>query len=119
MRRKRFALVVITLLLLSGAAARAGAHSVSLTWTASVDSGAGYNVYRLAGACPATGSGGFTKITATALTGTAYTDSTVVAETYCYYATAVLNGAESVASNLVSAVILPGAPTGLSVAGTN
>src|ERR1700675_3500901 len=82
------------------AQARAKAHSVSLTWSPSTDSVAGYYVYRSAGACPTSGTTGFTRITATAVTGTAYTDSTVAAGAYCYYATSILNGVESVPSNL-------------------
>lgn len=97
----------------------AQAHSVSLTWTASTDTVAGYYIYRSAGPCPTAGTSGFTKITPTAVTGTAYTDSTVAPGAYCYYATSVLNGVESVPSSLVSAVILPAAPTALSVTGTN
>jgi hypothetical protein len=113
----RFALFVA--LSLCCVQARAQAHSVSLSWTISIDSAASYNIYRLSGACPASGASGFTKITATPITGTAYTDNTVAAGTYCHYATSVLNGAESVPSNLASAVILPGAPTALSIARTN
>jgi hypothetical protein len=113
----RLVLFVATLILC--VQTRANAHSVSLTWTASTDSVAGYYVYRAAGACPTSGTSGFTKITATAVTGTAYTDSTVAAGAYCYYATSIFNGVESVPSNLASAVILPAAPTALSVTGTN
>jgi hypothetical protein len=97
----------------------AQAHSVSLTWTASTDAGASYNIYRLTGACPSAGTTGFTKITATPVAATSYSDTTVAPGTYCYYATAVLGGAESVPSNLASAVILPGAPTAVSATPTN
>ncbi len=100
------------------AAARAQSHSVSLQWNPSSDSGVGYNLYRMEGACPSSGTAGFSKITASPVTGTAYTDSAVGPGAYCYYATAVLNGAESVPSNFASAVILPAAPTSLSTAGT-
>lgn len=99
--------------------ARAQSHSVSLEWTASTDSGVSYNVYRFSGACPASGTAGFSKITTATVIATAYTDTTVAPGSYCYYATAVLNGAESLPSNLVSAVILPAAPTSLSVTATN
>jgi hypothetical protein len=115
--RKLICLIVF--LLLFPCAASAQAHSVSLTWTASTDAGVSYNVYRLSGACPASGASGFTKITGTPVSTTAYTDATLAPGSYCYYATAVLNGAESVPSNLASAVILPAAPTALKVAGTN
>src|ERR1700682_5201994 len=100
-------------------AAHAEAHSVSLSWTASTDNVAGYNIYRLAGACPTSGSTGFTKITAAIVTGTTYTDSSITPGAYCYYATSTLNGAESAPSNFASAVILPAPPTALSTTGTN
>jgi hypothetical protein len=118
--RLRFILLGIVLMFVGHCApVAAQSHSVSLKWTASTDSGVSYNVYRLAAACPASGSAGFSKITAAPLTATAYTDTTVGPGAYCYYATSVLNGAESVPSNLASAVILPAAPTSLSVSGTN
>ncbi|HVA95612.1 MAG TPA: hypothetical protein VNI36_12005 [Candidatus Dormibacteraeota bacterium] len=98
--------------------ARAQSHAVSLQWNPSTDAGVNYNLYRLTGACPASGTAGFSKITAAPITGTAYTDSGVAPGAYCYYATSVLNGAESVPSNFAAAVILPAAPTGLSTAGT-
>ena len=119
MRPRSFTLMLLVAFILFCIPANAQAHSVSLAWTASIDSGSSYNLYRFSGACPASGTSGFTKITATPITGTSYTDSTVVAGTYCYYATSVLNGAESIPSNLASAVILPGAPASLSIGGTN
>jgi hypothetical protein len=119
MRLKSFTIAFLAILVLFCTATHAQAHSVSLSWTASTDSGVSYNVYRLSAACPATGTAGFTKITATTVIATTYTDGTVAPGTYCYYATSVLNGSESVPSNLASAVILPAAPTALSVTGTN
>jgi cellulose 1,4-beta-cellobiosidase len=94
------------------------AHSVSLAWTASTDAGVSYNVYRLTGACPTTGSAGFAKITAAPVAATAYTDTGMAPGAYCYYATSVLNGAESAPSNLAAAVILPAPPTSLATTGT-
>ena len=97
-------------------------HSVSLSWTASSDAAAnptlGYNVYRLAGACPASGTAGFTKINTSQVTTPTFSDATVAIGQNCYYVTSTLNGAESSPSNLVSAVVLPGAPTLLKVAAT-
>jgi len=119
MRLKLFTLVFLMVLVPFCNVAHAQAHSASLTWTASTDSGVSYNVYRLSGACPSTATSGFAKINAALVTATTYADSTVAPGTYCYYATAVLNGAESIPSNLASAVILPAAPTALSIAGTN
>lgn len=119
MRLKSIALLFFVNLVLLCAPVYAQAHAVSLTWTASTDGGVSYNIYRLSGACPSSGTSGFSKITGTPVSGTAYTDSNVAAGTYCYYATSVLNGAESAPSNLASAVILPAAPTALSIAGTS
>jgi hypothetical protein len=97
-------------------------HSASLSWAASPDAAAnpalGYNVYRLAGACPASGTAGFTKLTASPITTTAYSDASVGLGSFCYYVTATLNGAESVPSNTAPAVVLPGAPTLLKITAT-
>ena len=61
------------------------AHYVSISWTASTSTVAGYNVYR------ATASGGpYTKVNSSLVGTTSYTDSTVSAgKTYYYVATAV------------------------------
>jgi hypothetical protein len=97
-------------------------HSASLTWGPSSDAAANpslsYNIYRLAAACPVSGTAGFTKLNAAPVTTTAFTDSTIGLGNACYYITATLNGTESVPSNTASAVILPGAPTLLKVTGT-
>jgi hypothetical protein len=119
MRFKLFTVVFLLILILFCNVVHAQAHSATLTWTASTDSGVNYNIYRISGVCPSTATSGFAKITAAPLTATTFTDSTVVPGTYCYYATAVLNGTESLPSNLASAVILPAAPTALSISGTN
>ena len=119
MRLRPIQLALFAMFMLLCAQIHAQAHSVSLTWTASTDSVAGYYIYRAAGPCPTTGTSGFTRITATIITATTYTDAAVAPGSYCYYATSVLNSVESVPSNLASAVILPAAPTALSVTGTN
>ena len=97
-------------------------HSASLTWGASPDAAANptlsYNVYRLSGACPTSGTAGFTKLNTTPVTTLTFTDSTIALGNACYYVTATLNGAESVPSNTASAVVLPGAPTLLKITGT-
>lgn len=116
---KRATILLFATLACLAVAGTAQAHSISLSWTASTDAGATYNVYRLAGACPATGTAGFTKLTAAPVTGTAYSDGTVTPGTYCYYATSELSGAESIPSNLVSVVILPAPPTSLTVGAAN
>ena len=119
MRLKPFVLGFLVILILFTVPVHAHAHAVSLTWTASTDGDVSYNIYRFSGTCPNTGTSGFFKITASPVTANAYTDSTVAPGAYCYYATAVLNGSESLPSNLASAVILPAAPAALSIAGTN
>jgi len=78
-------------------------HSVTLTWIASTSLNVtGYNVYR------GTQSGGpYTKLTATPVAGTNYTDSAVQAgQTYYYVATAVdSNNNESDYSDPASAAV--------------
>ena len=86
-------------------------HSVSLNWTASIDQVDGYNIYRgtSAGGEAATPINGSTLVTATS-----FVDASVLeGSTYDYYVTAVKSGIESLHSNEVSAVILPGAPSNL------
>jgi fibronectin type 3 domain-containing protein len=80
-----------------------GAHDVSLTWNPSGSSGVvGYNIYR------GTGSGGpYTKLNATTLPLTRFTDTTVQAgQTYYYVVTATAStNVESVYSNEVVAPV--------------
>jgi hypothetical protein len=78
-------------------------HSVSLSWNPSVSSNiAGYNLYRaeIAG-------GAYTKLTASPLATTAFTDSSIASgRTYYYVATAVdSNNVESSYSNLATAAV--------------
>jgi hypothetical protein len=81
-------------------------HYVSLTWTASTSSNvAGYNVYRAS-----TSGGPYTKVNASLIVATAYTDSTVVAgQTYYYVCTAVdsNNNVSIYSSEAVAAVPVP------------
>jgi fibronectin type 3 domain-containing protein len=88
------------------------AHSVALSWIASLDTVAGYNVYR--GTNPPGGEGA-THINAALITGLTYTDTAVFAgENVDYVVTAVSSvGVESVHSNEVSATIPIFPPTGL------
>ena len=78
-------------------------HSVSLSWTASTSANVrGYNVYR------ATRTGGpYTKLTSTAVTGTAYTDSSVQAGQTLFYVTTAVDTSnnESAYSNQSQAVV--------------
>ena len=117
-----FAVFGVFVLALACAAPAKAQHSASLTWGASPDASAnpslGYNIYRLAGACPASGTAGFTKLNTAPVATTSFADSTVGLGSVCYYVTATLNGAESVPSNTASGVILPGAPTLLKLTAT-
>jgi hypothetical protein len=80
----------------------ASSHYVSLSWTASVSSVAGYDIYRSAQA-----SGPFTLINSAVNPGTTYTDNTIQpGQTYYYAVTAVSSsGLQGVYSNLVQATV--------------
>lgn len=88
---------------LYGQCATVAWHSVDLNWTASSSSNVtGYHVYR-----GTQSSGPYSKLTATPINGTTYTDLAVVSGvTYYYVTTAVDNtNAESVYSNQATAVV--------------
>jgi len=77
-------------------------HSVALSWVASTTTVAGYYVYR------GSASGGpYTRLNASAVSLTSFTDSSVLSATTYYYVTTAVDstGAESVNSNEVAAVI--------------
>lgn len=105
--------------------ALASAHSVGLTFTKSTDdtgaAGQGYIAWRLSGTCPAnvTTTAGFTSLNATLFTGNTFTDSTVVPGNYCYIVTFTAASAQSVPSNTAGALILPAAPTNVTVGSSN
>lgn len=87
-------------------------HSVVLSWSPSTDTVDGYNIYR----GTAAGAESPTPVNTTLVTGTTYTDSTPPVGESFYTVKAVANGNEtSVASNEVTAVILPAPPTNLVV----
>lgn len=86
-------------------------HDVVLAWVASTDPGVAYNVYRT----QTSGSYGTTPLNAVPLVATTYTDSPLAPGTWFYVVTSVLNGAESLHSNEAKAVILPAAPTNLTI----
>jgi hypothetical protein len=127
--RRCLTLFVVLLAAVTTATAQT-THSATLTWIASSDAAANpsltYNVYKLlpSGACPAispTGVAGalilgFQKINTTPITALTFIDSgtppPLALGLQCYFATALLNGAESVPSNLIQTVILPAPPTG-------
>jgi hypothetical protein len=87
---------------LSGTGTQTVAHSVSLSWTASMSTVVGYNVYR-----STTSGGPYTLITSTPVAGVTYTDTAVQAGvTYFYVVTAVdANGNESAFSNEASVTV--------------
>ncbi len=87
---------------LSGSATTPVSHSVTLNWTASTSTVAGYFVYR------GTQSGGpYTKLQSTSVPGTSFTDTTVQSGTTYYYVVTAVDsgGAESAFSNEVTAVV--------------
>lgn len=83
---------------------------VTLTWAASSTTGATYNVYRLAGACPAVLTGG-TKI-ASALTTLSFADTTVTTGLWCYWGTTQVGTVESGPSVAVLINVAPQPPQG-------
>ena len=93
----------VTNAFLSGTCLTGTTHSVTLNWTASTSTNVtGYNVYR-----GLTSGGPYTKVNASLIVGTTYTDVNVQAgQTYYYVTTAVdSNSNESVYSNQAPAVI--------------
>src|SRR5208337_369101 len=105
------------LLLLFGVAQVVAAqnHSVTLTWNLPTDAVASstYNVYRASGACPVSGLGTLTwaKINTAWIAALTYSDSGVPVGSYCYYATQVQNGTESLPSNTAPALVRPNTVT--------
>jgi len=87
---------------LSGSGAAAASHSVTLNWTPSTSSYAGFNVYR--GSLPG---GPYTKVNSAFISATSFIDTSVTSgQTYHYVATEVdSTGAESVYSSEVMAAI--------------
>ena len=83
------------------------AHTATLNWTnptTCIDGSActptGNQVYKLAAACPASGTTGFTLLYTATTPIVTYADTTVTAPgTYCYYVTAVNAAGASAASN--------------------
>lgn len=108
-------LAIIGIFLFSVSTLAQGAHSVALTWNASVDTGGTVNVYRAPGSCTGT----FTQIKTGVAAAGPYSDTGLGVGNFCYYVTAVLNGAESFPSNKILVPILPASPTVLVVVVTN
>ena len=94
-----------TVLSLGGTGTAPPVHSVALSWTASGSSNvSGYNIYRAPAA-----SGPFSQINPSLISGTAYTDNSVVdGQTYYYEATAVgSDSQESAKSTPAVQAIIP------------
>jgi Bacterial Ig domain/Carboxypeptidase regulatory-like domain len=77
-------------------------HSVTLNWSASASTVAGYNVYR-----STINGSGYTKLTSTPITALSYDDSTVHSGTTYFYVTTAVDsrGVESTDSNQATATI--------------
>ena len=103
--------LICFLALLSGTAFAQASHSVTLTWTASTDTGGTVNVYKATSGC--TGTPSFTLLASGVVSAGPYIDSTVGVGQFCYYVTAVVNGAESLPSNNAAATVLPKSPTSI------
>lgn len=106
--------------------ANAQAHSASFKWTASTDlpgtipSGSGYNMFRASGVCPVSGiPAGATQLNTTPIAALVFTDSTVQAGSWCYYATTTISGTQSGPSNTVTAAIPVAPPTNVIITGSN
>lgn len=91
------------------------AHSAVIKWNASSDAAAnptlGYNVYKLVGACPASGTAGFAKVNSTPISALTFTDSGIGVGPVCYYVTSTLNAAESIPSNTAGGTVSPATVT--------
>jgi hypothetical protein len=87
---------------LSGTGVQPVSHSVTLNWTASTSTVAGYNMYR-----SATSSGPYTKLNSALVTSTQYVDSGIqCGQTYYYVTTSIdSSDVESAYSNQVFATI--------------
>lgn len=105
------------LLVCSGFAIAQEAHSATLTWTPNPanPSGTTYNLWRLAGTCPSpapssTPPASFTQVNTSAITGTTFTDTSVMAATeYVYVLTSADSNGQSAPSPCSAAMTIPGA----------
>lgn len=105
--------LITSLALLLASTVAIAQHSVTLTWTASVDTGGTVNVYRATSACAGGGTPSFVKLQSGVVAAGPYVDSTVGAGLFCYYVTALVNGVESLPSNTAGVTIVPAPPTAL------
>lgn len=89
-------------------------HNVNLSWTASSDSVDGYNIYK-----GTTSGAEATKVNSALVTGTTFDDTTATPGNWFYAVKSSLGGVESLLSNSINAVILPAAPTALTLVSVN
>lgn len=104
---------------------QASAHSATLGFTKSADDtgavGQGYSTWRMPSACPAsvTSTSGFTKLNPTLFTSNSYVDPNLAPGVYCYVVTFTTSSATSGPSGSAAATILPAAPTGVTITGSD
>ncbi len=91
-------------------------HVVSLSWTASLDTVQGYNVYM---AVNAPGTEKAPPLNTSLITGTSFDAPVPGPGVYEVVVTSVENGAESIHSNEAAATVLPFPPTALTVTAIN
>lgn len=105
--RKVFNLLLIGIgLIFTSIASAVPPHYVILTWNSgSIGITETYNIWKQTGSCSASRIG-FIKINTVPVTITSFIDTDVAALTsYCYYATAIVAGVESIPSQTVEALI--------------
>jgi hypothetical protein len=102
--KKIFSILIVLLALAGSAAAQATTHSVTLSWTDTLNPATGttYNVYRATGLC--SGTPVFSKL-ASAIAVKSFTDSTVTPGNYCYTVTASVAGVESAQATPVNPTV--------------
>lgn len=109
---KKFLLVIALAL----AAHAQTTHFVQLQWTdPNNPTGTTYNIYRANGACSSTST--FTVVNTAPITGLTFQDNSVTVGTFCYQATAVINGLESGPSPTAGVPVRPFSPVTLTVKG--
>jgi len=88
---------------LAGTGVQATTHTVTLNWTASTSTVAGYNIYRSS----TSATSGFAQINTSLVTSLSYVDSGLPGSTTYYYAATAVDasGTESVQSNVATAAI--------------
>jgi len=93
-------------------------HTIVINWTASTDAVQGYNIYQAENA-PGTEKANPPINGAVLVTTNTYTATVPSPGVYEFVVTSLENGAESVVSNEVSAIVLPFPPTDVLVGAIN